>query len=716
MMIQALSLLRSTLLAAAFVAYLLFAAAVVVAQVKPSPQQQGGKAGEQAAPARLIINGQPVTAATDSTGQIGRILVQPQAPPASNTPAAENSAQATPVQAPPAPPVGNPQAGLPPTPDDVPPNQPLTPDAQVNQGWIAVDNSPASAPYSEPPPVAITAVDLALGIAGNISLPATTASNSDVVPAAPVSQSHLDSLDTAEQHPSSKVVPASHEANDSSSSSGADAQPIAAGAQALNETTKPSPQSVAPSAPTTPSAPAELLDRMTSPHRIERSLDAIRNAEIPEPDVTISRMPAHQPAENSPPARQKIVAANAHYYPSTDSAPVAQAAADSSMNPPGSVENVSANAVRSAPESAPGFNARGQRSMLQPLHQPSLFADRNAPQDPNCPPVHVQGTPAGELHTHENLMRQQLQRQRDLATGEYLHDGGDRKLPVVVDSDWNVKGLDPEDTVGHFDTIDGRRVVVPSNRVDIYAPRFAAVTKIGNLNNANSFERINLVADTQQSFQSGGLDQATTTKQHVAPERNVKSRVANELRDQTRGLTVDNTTQTAMASGKFGPEKIHQFLVTGTLQDSEKAFLGIAVKSAVTWSSDLEVKVANQGVALVVIDDVEALREITETHAPNADNRLRVVKMASTDGAQPGDEIDFMIRFDNVGNQTIGNVTVMDNLTTRLEFIPGSASCSVQADLITTPNKAQSSLLRWEIIDPLEPGQGGLIKFRCKVR
>ncbi len=61
---------------------------------------------------------------------------------------------------------------------------------------------------------------------------------------------------------------------------------------------------------------------------------------------------------------------------------------------------------------------------------------------------------------------------------EYLCDGGDAEYAVQVNQDWTVRNLDTEDTVGHYDTLDGRVIVEPSNRVCIYAPRFAAVRKV----------------------------------------------------------------------------------------------------------------------------------------------------------------------------------------------------------------------------------------------
>ncbi|HEX6960289.1 MAG TPA: hypothetical protein VF175_00365, partial [Lacipirellula sp.] len=63
---------------------------------------------------------------------------------------------------------------------------------------------------------------------------------------------------------------------------------------------------------------------------------------------------------------------------------------------------------------------------------------------------------------------------------EYLCDGGDHGLPVGVRADWSIHGLEQEDTIAHYDTIDGRTIVTPSNKLCIYAPRFAAIRQVVN--------------------------------------------------------------------------------------------------------------------------------------------------------------------------------------------------------------------------------------------
>ena len=61
-------------------------------------------------------------------------------------------------------------------------------------------------------------------------------------------------------------------------------------------------------------------------------------------------------------------------------------------------------------------------------------------------------------------------------------------------------------------------------------------------------------------------------------------------------------------------------------------------------------------------------------------------------------------------------MTILDNLTTRLEYVPDSAQSSLEATSAPSPTSAGSQVLRWEIKDPLPAGQGGVVRFRCRVR
>jgi uncharacterized repeat protein (TIGR01451 family) len=146
------------------------------------------------------------------------------------------------------------------------------------------------------------------------------------------------------------------------------------------------------------------------------------------------------------------------------------------------------------------------------------------------------------------------------------------------------------------------------------------------------------------------------------------------------------------------------------------AFLARGSNAAIAWSHTQAVQVIldrKNAVVDVKYDKTSLVYTLTE---PPGHPKLRVVKVASTPFAEPGEEVDFTIRFDNVGDQVIGNVTIVDSLNTRLEFVPGSAQCSVDAQFFTEPNEGESVVVRCEVTKPLEAGQGGILRFRCRVR
>ena len=100
---------------------------------------------------------------------------------------------------------------------------------------------------------------------------------------------------------------------------------------------------------------------------------------------------------------------------------------------------------------------------------------------------------------------------------EYLEDGGDRDVQVNLGREGEIRGLELEDTVAIFDTADGVTVIKPSNRVCLYAPRFAAVRKVtGVAQNLQNDQPIGVqlpvraVAEREELF-------ATTAVQPVQP-------------------------------------------------------------------------------------------------------------------------------------------------------------------------------------------------------
>lgn len=298
---------------------------------------------------------------------------------------------------------------------------------------------------------------------------------------------------------------------------------------------------------------------------------------------------------------------------------------------------------------------------------------------------------------------------------EFLCDGGDKNDDVHVKQDWTVVGLDREDTVAHYDTLDGQTEVTKSNCVCIYAPRFAAVRKVSSPVFYEAHERIAGVEKPTKLNIHEDLDIATTA---VQPEQAVAQLGVDQgivYRDRTQGIRLDHVLSPAAARNGFLPYEDFLAIRRGEYQASEKARLAERAQAAVVWQSTQAVQ--------VLIDNVMAVEAVgdakvqeTKTYELLGKPRLKICKIASTSEAQVGELVEFTLRFDNVGDQKIGNVTIIDSLTNRLEYVEGSANCSLKANFMTQPNDGESLVLRWEIIDPLAVNEGGIIRFVCRVR
>ena len=300
-------------------------------------------------------------------------------------------------------------------------------------------------------------------------------------------------------------------------------------------------------------------------------------------------------------------------------------------------------------------------------------------------------------------------------TDEYLCDGGDYGLPVGIRADWDVAGLEQEDTIAHYDTLADQVVIEPSNRVCIYAPRFAAVRRAVGPLLEKRFDAVNEFADQLTLVHARETVEPAMSVQRYAAQVDIGQRPASVLRSRDQAGEIKQRVALLEMVGALAPYANLSIVRTGKLENRENPWLAIAVQSAHTWNGDQA--------AQVVVDNLEAVELARDQQAGvvygqlEPDNpQLRICKLASTGNALPGQIVEFTLRFDNVGDQVIGNVTILDNLSTRLEYVADSAKSSLQADFFTEPNEGGSSLLRWEIKNPLEPGEGGTLQFQCTVR
>ncbi|MCL2743344.1 MAG: hypothetical protein FWE67_05790 [Planctomycetaceae bacterium] len=299
---------------------------------------------------------------------------------------------------------------------------------------------------------------------------------------------------------------------------------------------------------------------------------------------------------------------------------------------------------------------------------------------------------------------------------EYLFDGGDNHIAVKVDYDWNVRNLDTKDTVVHFDTIDGRVLVEPSNRVEIYAPRFGSVRKTESL-----YNNVQITALSGANAQAG-LSASNTAENIGRAEQNTQagySRVQNQLSgiaSRSVGSGVANEMKTLGYNNFESVMSYSNMLRQQNVSAKEMLELVKGSENARAWQGIEGTKVQIGLLTPTAATSVDGAESIFQIKPEDGSAKIRLIKVSDKKAAQPGDIVQFTLRFENIGNQPIGNVTILDNLTTRLEPLPGSAKSSVASGFVVEPNDSGSFVLRFEITDPLLPGQFGVVQFQCRVR
>ena len=299
---------------------------------------------------------------------------------------------------------------------------------------------------------------------------------------------------------------------------------------------------------------------------------------------------------------------------------------------------------------------------------------------------------------------------------EYLVDGGDDQTRAYVRNNWEIRGLDAEDTIIHYDTLDDRRLVEKSNRVHIYSPRFGSVRKIDGAVAAIEWQHYagvqnrNLAVSAQTRIKTGRTEQneiADSARSQIILRSANAGANTGEVHNRKSPMTYQN---------QDGAASLSQLLTHRIFTGAELAYLAQAKRQAVAWGGidRVEVRINEQAAqAMIGQKTPEAVFILGE---PETSPKLQLFKVASKETAQRGDIVEFMIRFDNIGSELVGNITIVDSLTARLEYIDGSAGASTPAEFFLEPNEVGSHILRWEITEPLKAGDFGVVRFRCRVQ
>jgi uncharacterized repeat protein (TIGR01451 family) len=251
-------------------------------------------------------------------------------------------------------------------------------------------------------------------------------------------------------------------------------------------------------------------------------------------------------------------------------------------------------------------------------------------------------------------------------TEECLTDGGDTKNPLGIRDDGELGGLDSTDVALEY-TQAAKRKVATSNKVCICVPRFA-VQKV-ELNPKGLYFAYRLQSWQQREASSAA--RTTTLPQAVS--------------DRLKPVGLELPIRAMEQVGRQGAEVI---LSASSVQATFNFNGTQVVKSAV--EPDELVNFPNEMV-------------VTKAVEPKS-------------GVKIGDEVTFTLTYKNDTALAVSDLVLSDNLSPRLEYVAGSGLSDRPTNLTISPNASGSSIVKFEIPGTLQPGQGGVVKFKAKVR
>jgi hypothetical protein len=107
----------------------------------------------------------------------------------------------------------------------------------------------------------------------------------------------------------------------------------------------------------------------------------------------------------------------------------------------------------------------------------------------------------------------------------------------------------------------------------------------------------------------------------------------------------------------LAPYEDLQVIRTGAMQSADKARLAESVDAAIAWTKDEGVQVFfDRTRAVEQSGDIRAQALFIVREPEYA--RLRICKLASTPAALPGEQVEFTLRYDNAGDQVLGNIVI----------------------------------------------------------
>ena len=306
----------------------------------------------------------------------------------------------------------------------------------------------------------------------------------------------------------------------------------------------------------------------------------------------------------------------------------------------------------------------------------------------------------------------------DLFPDEYVFDGGDRNAPAAMHSSQR-SGLDSEDTVAAFTDHTGTARTEASNRVAVYAPRFGSIRTVTYLQ-----------ADTKVDRAAGAKDNIAVgnLKTGKAAQENVHDTVLYglEKRDRLDGMKGSTppmqSLRTDVANQNHKVDEGHEgrsYSGADTLNRNDGIIIAQQMQNAIVWTRDeFPVIIGTTSNSAEISAKFKVQQTVGVEDNRRTTGHIHIVKLADRDEAQSGETITFTIRFENTGDFDVYEVRIVDNLTPRLEYVPGTAQIDAAhpGEVSIEPNGEGSSILTFTLDRPLKGHEIGTMTFEARVR
>jgi uncharacterized repeat protein (TIGR01451 family) len=324
---------------------------------------------------------------------------------------------------------------------------------------------------------------------------------------------------------------------------------------------------------------------------------------------------------------------------------------------------------------------------------------------------------ASACHPNQPVVRLPYKVHPRMPRDECLPDGGDQ-IPYAHFTGYDqLTGVSPSETAAQFSRPGERPRLVTSNQVCVYAPRFGLVRSSAAL---IATLHMDGPRNVDHRLRRAAVEGRVTADYKVQKDKvnslRRRERLGSVAMNETLG-GIDELRVIAAMVKEEGYDKVFGHIGPNHMGQSDDPRIAMSIEAAKAWNRDqfpAYTAITEGGGEVAGSMLTGEVQQIKQPYRKPGD--LTLWKTVTPQNAQQGEIVEFAIYYRNVGQLPLENVSIIDSLTARLEYVADSSQTDRRAVFTASPNDAESHELRWDISDPLPGGEGGVVWFKAKVR